>query len=349
MKRLLFISILFAITCFSCENKSPIKPDQNNKDPENPIEETFVATGWNGYFVEAMSGAYDYFVDNDKMPVYINVEGLNYGSGKALAASYKLVLKMIDEPKTWQDEEVKYNTSFSCPSNERNNTLNIEEISLTDFLAVTDLAYKYAEEKKVFPNYCTLNPEFTDVDGSVYSIKMVIDAIYVGYARIFHHYVEHGTFPEKISTWHTDYLRSVNNCPIDNPVVIGAMNEAIQGKTTDYDKAKALFEYVRDKAEWENYNNTRRGAVKTIQDKLGNCCDLSHALIAMSRAADIPARYRHAQCQYSKSVIGHVMAELYVDGRWYLCDPSNNNNTFGNHESWSHMVTFNGRYNQLPF
>ncbi len=339
MKRLLFISIFCVISCFSCDKKGQ----------EGPNQKPFVATGWNGYFVEAMSDAYTYFVENDKMPVYINVEGLNYGSGKALAASYKLVLKMIDEPKTWQEEEVKYKTSFSCPQNEANNTLNIDEISLTDFLAVTELAYNYAEEKNVFPNYCTLNPEFTDVDGSVYSIKMVIDAIHVGCARIFHHYVENGALPEKISTWHTDYLRSVNNCPIDNPVVVQAKNEAIQGKTTEYEKAKALFEYVRDEAEWINYNNTRKGAVRTITEKEGNCCDLSHALVAMSRAAGIPARYRHAQCQYTSSVIGHVMAELYVDGVWYLCDPSNNNNTFGKHESWSHMVTFNGRYNQLPF
>ena len=61
-------------------------------------------------------------------------------------------------------------------------------------------------------------------------------------ARIFHHYIEHGTFPETISTWHTDYLRSVNNCPIDDPVVVQAKNEAIAGKTTEYDKAKAPME-----------------------------------------------------------------------------------------------------------
>lgn len=339
MKRIFFTSLLSLIACLSCDNKTP----------EKPAQEPFVARGWNGHFVEAMSGAYEYFVENDKMPTYINVEGLKYGSGKVLAASYKLVQKMIAEPQTWQDKEVEYNSSFSCPKNEKNNTLNVEELSLADFLAVTELAYNYAKEKKIFPNYCTIDPSFTDVDGSVYPIQIVIDAIYIGYARIFHHYVEHGAFPEKISTWHTDYLRSVNNCPIDDPVVVAAMNTAIAGKATPYEKAKALFDYVRDEAEWENYSNTRRGAVVTLNDKLGNCCDLSHALVAMSRAAGIPARYRHAQCQYSKSVIGHVMAELYVDGVWYLCDPSNNENTFGNHESWRYMVTFNGRYNELPF
>ena len=129
------------------------------------------------------------------------------------------------------------------------------------------------------------------------------------------------------------------------------MRKVTKGLTSDYDKAKALFEYARDAWEWQNYSNTGKGAVKTIKDKGANCGDLSHTLIAMSRAAGIPARYRHAQCKYIKSgkVIGHVMAELYVDGVWYLCDPSSNEDTFGNHEAWAYMDTFNGRYRELPF
>jgi hypothetical protein len=43
------------------------------------------------------------------------------------------------------------------------------------------------------------------------------------------------------------------------------------------------------------------------------------------------------------------VAEVYVNGKWYLCDPSSNQDTFGNHEAWSHMDTFNGRYRELPF
>ena len=129
------------------------------------------------------------------------------------------------------------------------------------------------------------------------------------------------------------------------------MKKVIDGKTTDYEKAKALFEHSLNEWEWINYSNTGKGAVKTITDKEANCCDLSHALVAMSRAAGLKARYYHAQCKYIKSgkVIGHVMAEIYVDGKWYLCDPSSTGTTFGNHEAWSVMQTFNGRYNELPF
>ena len=168
-------------------------------------------------------------------------------------------------------------------------------------------------------------------------------------ARIFDYFAENNVLPETISTWHSDFLRETKNCEVSSPVVIAEMEKAIGNATTDYDKAKAIFEYARDEWEYENYYNTERGAVKTIEDKAGNCCDLTHGIVAMARAAGIPSRYRHAQCMYSSGVIGHVMAELYVDGVWYLCDASNNNNTFGNHEAWSYMETFNGRYSELDF
>ena len=40
--------------------------------------------------------------------------------------------------------------------------------------------------------------------------------------------------------------------------------------------------------------------------------------------------------------------EIYVDGKWWICDPSNNSATFGT-PTWQGMETFNGRYNELEF
>lgn len=196
-----------------------------------------------------------------------------------------------------------------------------------------------------------LQSNYVDGDGSKYDVRIVSLALSVGLAQIFHYYKEHNQLPETVSTWHTDYLRSTANCPIDNPVVVSKMEEITAGKKTDYEKAEAIFYYSLDEWEWINYSNTSRGAVKTIENKGGNCCDLSHAVVAIARAAGLPARYYHAQCKYKSSgkVIGHVMAQIYVDGKWYLCDPSSSGTTFGNHEAWSTMDTFNGLYNALPF
>lgn len=357
MKQLaLLFSFVFLISCGACQkavsqNQEADKPVDNEQQEQQDKEEGFKAQNWNGYFVEAMAGAYQYFLENDKMPASINVEGLDYGRGKMMAASCQILKKIIAEPETWQNEEVVYPDKVSCPDNEQNNTLDIDVMTMEQFLVVVDKIYEYAQTNNRFPNYCTVNANHKDPDGSVYPTKMIINAVSVCFARIFDHFVTNNALPESFSVWHSDFLRSVPNAPKDDPLVVSTMQEVIKGKTTDMEKAKALFIYSLDEWEWENYANTKKGAVGTIKAKGGNCCDLSHALVAMSRAAGLKARYRHAQCKYIKSgsIIGHVMAEIYVDGVWYLCDPSSSGTTFGNHEAWSVMETFNGRYNKLPF
>ena len=357
MKRLfIFVTLVFAMMCNSCEKANGTAngdlPNGDQQEEQQKPEEGFVVKGWNGEFVQQMAEAYKYFVENNKMPTAVNVEGLDYGRGKMVAASCKLLKKIIAEPETWQDVEVDFLETASIPDNEKNNTLDVDEMDMATFIEVLDKSYKYAEEHNgLFPNYCTVNPDYVAEDGSKYSTKMVSNAIFVTLARIFDYYVTNNALPEKFNVWHSDFLRSTVNCPIDDPVVVAKMEEIIAGKTTDYEKAEAIFYYSLDEWEWVNYSNTSRGAVKTIQQKGGNCCDLSHAVVAMARAAGLPARYRHAQCKYkaSGSIIGHVMAEIYVDGKWYLCDPSSSGTTFGNHEAWSVMDTFNGLYNALPF
>lgn len=320
--------------------------DKGNDPDEQAV--AFEATGWNGYMVEEMARAYEEYSVDEEMPVTINVEGIKYHKGQYFAASCKILEKMVQEPDTWQDEDVDF-ISSPGPDSNISNTINADSMSLADFLGVISNVYSYAEEKNIFPNYCTLEENHQDSDGSVYSIKLPINSIYVMMARVFAYFVENNSLPEEISTWDADYLHETANCEVSDPLVISAMEIATEGKTSDYDRAKAIFDYARDEWEWLDYNNTSKGAAGTIEAKGGNCCDLTHAIVAMSRAAGIPARYRHAQCQYSSSVIGHVIAEIYVDGVWYLADASNNENTFGNHEAWSHMATFNGRYNELPF
>ena len=345
MKRFLLLSVAFMLVFSACSKA-------NNPVGEEPKEDAgFVVKGWNGEFVAKMAGAYEYFVENNKMPATINVEGLNYGRGAMMAAGSQLLKKIVAEPETWQDEDVDFLQNVSCPDNEKNNTLDLNEMTMEQFLVVVNNAYAYAEKNHVFPNYCTVDANHSDPDGSVYATQMVINAIYVTLARIFDHYVKNNELPQTFNVWHSDYLRSTANCPIDNELVVSTMQAITAGKKTDREKAEALFIHALDEWDWVDYMNTGRGAVKTIQNLGGNCCDLSHALVAMSRAAGIPARYRHAKCKYKKSgsLIGHVMAELYVDGKWYLCDPSSSGTTFGNHEAWSVMNPFHGYYNELPF
>ena len=171
-------------------------------------------------------------------------------------------------------------------------------------------------------------------------------------ARVFNAFVQNeGKWPEKVSSWPSSYLGKAAGCPVDDPVVLAARDAALKelpSIASQRQKAEAIFTYVRDELEWEDYMNTRKGAVKTLQAKGGNCCDLTHATLAICRAAGIPARYLHGQCYFSSGVIGHVIPEIYADETWWICDPSNNSATFGT-PVWKGMETFNGRYYELSF
>ena len=117
-----------------------------------------------------------------------------------------------------------------------------------------------------------------------------------------------------------------------------------------YEKAEAIFNWARDKLEYQFYFNTRKGALGTLTSGSGNCCDLSHAIVALARSIGIPARYVYGSCKFSSGTMGHVWAQLYVNGRWYNADASNNMNSFGVIRNWNtNSWTLKGIYNQLPF
>lgn len=117
-----------------------------------------------------------------------------------------------------------------------------------------------------------------------------------------------------------------------------------------YQKAEAIFNWARDELEYQFYFNTRKGALGTITSGSGNCCDLSHAIVALARSIGIPARYVYGSCKFSSGTLGHVWAQLYVNGQWYNADASNNMNSFGVIRNWNtNSWTLKGIYNELPF
>ncbi|MGB9980539.1 transglutaminase-like domain-containing protein, partial [Methanobacterium sp.] len=99
------------------------------------------------------------------------------------------------------------------------------------------------------------------------------------------------------------------------------------------------------------YYNTKYGAVGTLNAKTGNCVDTAHLLIALERAAGIPARYKHVYAQFSSgNWYGHVYAQVWVNGKWYNVDGTSYSNTFGVIKNWNtSTATYKGTYATLPF
>lgn len=354
MKKFAFVFLACAslVAACACQPK-PVEPEE----PEAPV---FTLDSYNGSFVQAISDAYETFESTGALPVSINVEGMKYNKGKYTIAGCILLEKIAAEPDNWQDTDIEL-ISAAFGDEYRWNTYDPDTIDMEHVRYMASRILAYAQENGGLPNYVTFPSQDASSPGYMPKLTMVVTehenrmnlrACMVVIARVFNYFVKNeGKWPESVSSWPSSYLAAARNCPTDDELVKSTLAAALSGLASDAtprQKAEAIFKYARDEWEWENYMNTRKGAVKTIQEKGGNCCDLTHATLAMCRAAGIPARYLHGQCYFTSGVIGHVIPELYVDGKWWICDPSNNNATFGT-PTWKGMETFNGRYYELEF
>jgi transglutaminase-like putative cysteine protease len=148
----------------------------------------------------------------------------------------------------------------------------------------------------------------------------------------------------------TQYLVATANCQVNDPSIQALASQLTKGLASTWDKAKAIFNWVRDNIDYNFYYNTRYGAVGTLKYRTANCCDHAHLVVALARAAGLPARYVHGICTFSSGTYGHVWAELYVDGKWYSADATSSRNSLGVINSWNTATaTILGTYASLPF
>lgn len=357
MRKIPFVLFACALAVAACACS---KPDPEKKpEPEVPEVPAFKLDSYNGHFVQAISDAYDTFESTGALPATVNVEGIAYTKGRYTMAACMLLEKIDADPEHWQDVDIE-TVPATAGGDYRWNTYDPDVIDMAHVRYMAGRIRKFTEEGGALPNYVTFPSDDPSNPGYLPKLTMVVTehdnqmnlrTYMIVLARVFNHFVKNeGKWPEEVSAWPASYLDAVRNCPIDDPVVLAARDAALKDLPADAtlrQKAEAIYEYARDEWEWEDYMNTKKGAVGTINAKGGNCCDLTHATVAMCRATGIPARYLHGQCYYSR-VIGHVIPEIYVDGKWWIADPTNNDSTWGT-PKWKGMETFNGRYNELEF
>ncbi len=75
-----------------------------------------------------------------------------------------------------------------------------------------------------------------------------------------------------------------------------------------------------------NSSNGNTSAMDTLVDGVGVCRDFAHLMIALCRAVNIPARFATGIDYGADPALGptdfHAYVEAYLDGRWYIFDPS---------------------------
>ena len=148
------------------------------------------------------------------------------------------------------------------------------------------------------------------------------------------------------------YLRATTSCQVGATAIKNITDSLTAGITTDAAKAKAIFNYVRDQIDYEEYKDTRYGALGTLNRKSGNPADQAHLLIAMLRTAGIPARYHYGQCTFNNGMkTDHVWVEYSFDETtWHALDPTSSRNTFDSITNWDTGSYVNiGTYASLSF
>ena len=323
---------LAAIIMAACDPTGAKGGDDQPEQPGKPEIEW--RDTYNGTLLTILSDAYATWETKNALPTVVKWEGIGVYKPECLRAGMTLLLKMEEDPENWMMEDVTYPAASTTIIREKAEPFLPREIKFSEVLDAVKTVHSEMVETGVTP---------MRVKVGSYDNPMTSEALLVTICRAFAYYDANESFPETIDVWESSFCASTNNCKIDAPEVQQARDAAFKAAgitetSTDRQKAVAIFNYARDNWTWENYNNTKRGAAKTIKDKAGNCCDLSHAIVAMARLSGIPARYFHAQCKYSSGYIGHVISQLFVDGEWHMADASNDSNSFG-------TVTFNGYTN----
>ena len=245
--------------------------------------------------------------------------------------------------------------SVSSPLNPTSGLKN-GNIYKTEYLVMAGKIFSYINSYGRSPNYSSSTLG-----------KIQFESIVYQYSRIMNYYGTNNVLPKYVAMkpWQNTsnnpdppipaelqkYLQPTNNCQSNDSTIKTLATLITQGSSSTNQKATKLFNWVRDNIGYSYYYNTKNGALGTLSAKTANCVDTSHLLVALSRAAGIPARYVSGVCKFTSGTwYGHVWAQLYVNGTWYSADAISSRNTFGVINNWdTSSWTLKGIYSELPF
>lgn len=229
-------------------------------------------------------------------------------------------------------------------------------LSKSEYVVRAASLYKFGNTYGRLPNYLSTSLGQIRYESliSMYSRIMVFYGTYKrlpNYATVTTwSATSSGSSNSTIPSSYSIYLQATNHCQSTSSTIQTLSASITSGKTSTYSKAQAIFNWVRNNLTYSYYYNSIKGALGALSDRTANCCDTSHLVIALARAAGIPARYVHGYCKFSDGWFGHVWAQLYVDGKWYYADAISDYNTFGAINNWDlSTVTIYNTYAELPF
>lgn len=291
---------------------------------------------------QAASSVKSFIDTNNRLPNYVTISGQQIIMPQFLQLLGNAILN-INSGKT-------SSITLKDPDSPINPTESVKSGSIqkTEYIKLVDNLNSFINTNGRLPNYVTSSLGKIRYESLIYMCSKIL---------VF--YDTNNRLPSSVSItpWTgitiTDpallpYLQPTDNCQSTSSTITSLAASITSTLTSTYAKAAAIFNWVRDNVSYSFYYNTKKGALGALSSRTANCCDTSHLVVALARAAGIPARYQHGSCTFSDGVFGHVWAQLYVNGKWYYADAISDSNTFGTINNWS-LKTLYGTYVELPF
>ncbi|WP_295048733.1 transglutaminase family protein [uncultured Paracoccus sp.] len=89
------------------------------------------------------------------------------------------------------------------------------------------------------------------------------------------------------------------------------------------EKVLAIRNWIEQRLDYvSGVSDANTTAVDTFLERRGVCRDYAHLMIALCRAARIPARIASVFAPGVEPPDFHAVAEVYLDGTWHLIDPT---------------------------
>jgi len=296
----------------------------------------------------ASASVKSYIETNNKLPNYVTIGSSQITMSQFLQLLVTCLLQISNGTNT--------SISIGNVSNPTNSTGDYiyGNINQTEYLKIAQSIKSFIDSNGIAPNYASSSLGKIPYETLIYMFSKVVN--YYGTNSNLPNYVSVDSTVANPGSYSIpselqQYLQTTNNCQVTNSQIQSLAKSITSGKTSVYDKAVAIFNWVRDNIGYSFYYNTKYGAVGVLSSKTANCVDTAHLLIALERAAGIPARYEHVYAKFSSgNWYGHVIAQVWINGKWYNADATSSSNTFGAINNWNTATaTYYGTYATLPF
>lgn len=92
------------------------------------------------------------------------------------------------------------------------------------------------------------------------------------------------------------------------------------GWVADGSTILAIRDWIRTHLAYQPVSTAETTAADSFVARAGVCRDFAHLMIALARAAGVPARFVSAYAWQLEPPDFHAVAEVWLDGRWHLVD-----------------------------